>query len=108
MGHLPLGQISIKIHNRTYRLNCGDGDEPRLTELAAYVGEKAQALLDEHGRISDEHLMLMSAILVADELFDARASKPQQGQENQSQRSKAHPQQARLETKSARETEAAK
>lgn len=67
-----MGQISIKIQNRTYRLTCGDGEEPRLLQLAEYVRVKAQQLVDEHGRISDEHLMLMSAILIADELWDER------------------------------------
>ena len=74
-----MGQISIRIQNRTYRLSCDDGDEVRLMELAEHVRSKADGLVDEHGRISDEHLMLMSALLVADELFDERAAKDQTG-----------------------------
>ena len=70
-----LGQISIKIQNRTYRLSCDDGEEDRLTELAGHVRAKADQLIAEYGRIGDEHLMLMSAILVADELWDERAGK---------------------------------
>lgn len=68
-----MGQISIKIQNRTYRLRCGDGEEERLTALAQDVREKAERLVAEYGRISDEHLMLMSALLIADELSDERA-----------------------------------
>lgn len=71
-----LGQISIKIQNRTYRLSCDDGEEDRLTELAGHVRAKADQLIAEHGRIGDEHLMLMSAILIADELWDEREKKP--------------------------------
>ena len=74
-----MGQISIKIQNRTYRLSCDDGEEARLLELAGHVRIKADGLVDEHGRISDEHLMLMSALLIADELFDERSSKDQSG-----------------------------
>ncbi|MFT5511154.1 MAG: cell division protein ZapA [Hyphomicrobiaceae bacterium] len=70
-----MGQISIKIQKRTYRLSCDDGEEARLMELAEHVRAKADGLVEEHGRISDEHLMLMSALLVADELFDERGSK---------------------------------
>ena len=69
-----MGQISVTIQNRTYRLSCDDGEEGRLTELAAHVRAKADGLVAEHGRIGDEHLMLMSAILVADELWDLRAA----------------------------------
>ncbi|MGI9477687.1 MAG: cell division protein ZapA [Hyphomicrobiaceae bacterium] len=68
-----MGQISIKIQNRTYRLSCDDGEEQRLTELAGHVRDKADQLIAEYGRIGDEHLMLMSAILIADELWDERA-----------------------------------
>lgn len=70
-----MGKISITIQNRTYRLTCGDGDEPRLLELADYVRARAEGLVAEHGRISDDHLMLMSAILIADELWDERAGR---------------------------------
>jgi len=70
-----LGQITIKIQNRTYRLSCDDGEEGRLTELAGHVRAKADQLIAEHGRIGDEHLMLMSAILIADDLWDERAGK---------------------------------
>ena len=68
-----MGQISVKIQNRTYRLSCDDGEEDRLSELAGYVRSKADRLIEDYGRIGDDHLMLMSAILIADELYDERA-----------------------------------
>jgi len=67
-----LGKLSISIQNRTYRLTCGDGEEQRLAELAEHVRGKAEQLTAEYGRIADDHLMLMSAILIADELWDER------------------------------------
>lgn len=74
-----MGQISIKIQKRTYRLSCDDGEEARLQELVGHVRAKADALVNEHGHIGDEHLMLMSALLIADELFDERAGKNASG-----------------------------
>lgn len=71
-----MGQISITIQKRTYRVTCGDGEEARLEELAEYVRAKAAVLTEQYGRISDEHLMLMSALMVADELFDLRQAEP--------------------------------
>jgi cell division protein ZapA len=72
-----LGQISVKIQNRTYRLSCGDGEEARLGELADHVRSKIEQLVQEYGRLGEEHLLLMSAILIADELWDEReAGKP--------------------------------
>ena len=108
MGYLPLGQISIKIQNRTYRLNCGDGEEARLKQLAAFVGEKAQALVDEHGRISDEHLMLMSAILIADELWDERTANQPSAQDHPAARKNNQSQKVPLDGNSDREAEVVK
>jgi cell division protein ZapA len=68
-----LGKISITIQKRAYRLSCGEGEEARLKELAEHVRAKANQLVAEHGRIGDEDLLLMSAILIADELWDERA-----------------------------------
>lgn len=68
-----MGQISVKIQNRTYRLNCGDGEEARLQELADHVRAKADQLIEEYGRLGEEHMLLMTAILIADELWDERA-----------------------------------
>jgi cell division protein ZapA len=68
-----LGQISIKIQNRTYRLSCGDGEEQRLLQLAEHVRAKAEQLTAEFGRISEQHMLLMSALLIADELMDERS-----------------------------------
>jgi cell division protein ZapA len=70
-----LGQISIKIRDRTYRLSCGDGEEERLQQLAAHVRSKVEQLNDEFGRIGEGHALLMSAILIADELWDEREGK---------------------------------
>ena len=37
-------QVSINIANRTYELACGEGEEPRVQELASYVDEKVNEL----------------------------------------------------------------
>ena len=37
-------QVSITIANRTYELACGEGEEDRVHELAAYVDEKLSML----------------------------------------------------------------
>ena len=76
-----MAQVSITLNNRTYRLRCGDGEEERLAELAAYVREKMDGLTEQFGNVGDERLLLMSALIIADELWDAResASRPARG-----------------------------
>ena len=67
-----MGQVSFEVNGRTYRLACRDGEEPRVLELADHVNRKVERLIQEFGQISPERLMLMAAILTADELWEAR------------------------------------
>jgi cell division protein ZapA len=67
-----MGQVVLTLNGRVYRLACGDGEEERLQALAAYVREKVDALTADLGQIGEARLMLMSALLIADELFEAR------------------------------------
>ncbi|MCL4767891.1 MAG: cell division protein ZapA [Hyphomicrobiaceae bacterium] len=67
-----MGQVTVTLNGRTYRLRCEDGEEQRLFALAEHVRGKLDVLVKEFGQIGDDRLMLMSALLVADELLDSR------------------------------------
>lgn len=69
-----MGQVAIIINDRAYRLACDEGEEDRLVELATYVKAKVEQLTSEIGHAGDERLMLMAALMIADELWDARAT----------------------------------
>lgn len=77
MAHLPeesgMAQVSISLNGRTYRLQCGAGEDVRLGELAAMVRGKLDGLVAEFGQAGDDRLILMAALLMADELADAKA-----------------------------------
>jgi len=65
-----MGQVTIELNNRTYRFACRDGDEARLEELAQHVRERVDALVGQHGQAGDDRLLLMAAIMLADELSE--------------------------------------
>ncbi len=67
-----MGQVTVTLNGRTYRLTCGDGEEARLEILAAHLKTKVDTLAIEFGQIGEERLLLMAGLLVTDELFDAR------------------------------------
>jgi cell division protein ZapA len=69
-----MGQVTVNVNGRSYRFDCGDGEEARLNELAAYVKGRIDALVKEFGKVGDERLLLTAALLITDELMDARAS----------------------------------
>lgn len=67
-----MSQVSVTLNSRTYRLACEDGEEGRLVELATYVKERVEQLTLEFGQVGDDRLLLMAALLIADELWDTR------------------------------------
>lgn len=68
-----MAQVAISFNKRTYHFVCGENEVQRLEEVANYLKSKLDKLVQEHGAVGDERLILMAALLVADELFDARA-----------------------------------
>jgi cell division protein ZapA len=69
-----MGQVTVNVNGRSYRFDCGDGEEPRLQELAAHLKSRIDKLTAQFGRVGEERLLLMAALLITDELMDARAS----------------------------------
>lgn len=67
-----MGQVTITLNGRTYRLRCGAGEESRLLELSKHVGAHIDRLVAEFGQIGDDRVMLMASLFIADELWDAR------------------------------------
>ena len=65
-------QVVVNIDGKTYRMACGDGEEPHLTALAAEVDRKIGELREGFGQIGDLRLTVMAAITATDELFEAR------------------------------------
>ena len=68
-----MGQVTVTLNGRTYRLRCEDGEEQRLLALAEHVREKVDRLVAEFGQIGEDRLLFMASLLVTDELFEMRA-----------------------------------
>lgn len=68
-----MGQATITINGRTYRLKCRDGEEERLLALAEIVRRRVDSLAGEFEAAGDGRLLLMTALMLADELMDAQA-----------------------------------
>ena len=62
---MPL--VDVMVNGRAYTLNCDEGEEEHLKWLAARVNEKVRELLSQVGQVGDQRLLLMAALLIADE-----------------------------------------
>ena len=67
-----MGQVLVTINGQSYQLACRDGEEAQIEALARYVDSKVSGLVDSLGNLGDSRLLMMSALIIADELMEAR------------------------------------
>jgi cell division protein ZapA len=67
-----MAEVAITLNGRTYRLECGDGEEEHLLALSELVGERLNGLQKQFGQVGDDRLLLMTALMIADELSEAQ------------------------------------
>ncbi len=67
-----MGQVSVTLNGRTYRLECGAGEEAHLIALAEYLGSHVDTMKQKFGQVGDDRLILMAALMVTDELWELR------------------------------------
>lgn len=65
-------EVAIQIANRTYEFACGEGEEERVQELAAYVDEKVNELRRQMPGTAEVKLLVFAALLLAEESREAR------------------------------------
>jgi cell division protein ZapA len=69
-----MSQVSVTVNRQNYVIACEDGQEARLTELAAELDKLVADLVASLGQIGDQRLLVMAALLLADEAAAARAN----------------------------------
>jgi cell division protein ZapA len=64
--------VSVQIAGRTYELACGEGEEARVQELAAYVDGKVSELRRQLPGTPEFKLLVFASLLLAEESREAR------------------------------------
>jgi cell division protein ZapA len=66
-----MGQVSLTVNGRPFALTCDDGQEARIRRLAQYVDAKVAEFVASVGQVGEARLLLLAALVIADELADA-------------------------------------
>jgi len=66
-----MGQVVVKVNGREFPLTCADGQESRIRRLAQYVDAKVGEFTKTVGQVGEARLILLAALVIADELSDA-------------------------------------
>ena len=69
-----MGQVSVPVNGRSYEITCDDGQEIRIRRLAQYVDVKVTEFVGSVGQAGEGRLLLLAALVIADELSDANAA----------------------------------
>ncbi len=73
-----MGQVVVKVNGRDFPLSCADGQEPRIRRLAQYVDAKVGDFTKTLGQVGEARLILLAALVIADELSDANEALAQE------------------------------
>ena len=66
-----MAQVSVPVNGRSYAITCDDGQETRIRRLAQYVDAKVAEFVGSVGQVGEARLLLLAALVIADELSDA-------------------------------------
>src|SRR5438067_6130766 len=77
-GRSEMAQVIVKVNGRDFPLSCVDGQEARIRRLAQYVDAKIGEFTKTIGQVGEARLMLLAALVIADELSDANEALQQE------------------------------
>jgi len=66
-----MGQVSLMVNGRPFAVTCDDGQEARIRRLSQYVDAKVAEFVGSVGQVGEARLLLLAALVIADELADA-------------------------------------
>lgn len=67
-----MAEVNISINGRIHEISCDNGQEGRVVDLASYIDQRLQQIARSGAAYNDAHLMVLTALVIADELFETR------------------------------------
>lgn len=67
-----MATVTVEINGRPYAVGCADGQEDRVRVLAKQFDDNVRQVAADVGHVGDLRLFLMAALVLADELHEAR------------------------------------
>ena len=69
-------KVDIQLLGRPYSVACEAGEEKRLEALAGYLDAKLRTLSGSISSATESRLFMLAALMLADEVYDLKASAP--------------------------------
>lgn len=83
-----MAEVSLNINGQTYEMECDDGQESRVYALGDHVDAKLQEIAGAGAASNDNHLLVLTALMLSDEIFELREQVQNAGSESSEGNSK--------------------
>ncbi|MDR2857989.1 MAG: cell division protein ZapA [Novosphingobium sp.] len=70
-----MSNVTLAIGGRSFTVACADGEESRIADLGRMIAAKVSGMGDMSGQ-GESRMLLFAALLLADELHDAKTRAP--------------------------------
>ena len=67
-----MSEVNLHINGTDYEIACEPGQEDRLLELAGRIDIKVSEITATYGQVGQSRLVLMAALMLIDEIEEAR------------------------------------
>jgi len=75
-----MAQLTIRINGYAYTVGCEDGQEPHLEKMAHEIEQRIASVKAVGGHSGEARLLVLAALLLADELHDEREKAAEKAQ----------------------------
>jgi len=66
-----MAQVIVQVNDRPYTMQCPDGEEDHLRDLARLLDAEVQRIKRSVGSVGDIRILVMTGLMVADRLSEA-------------------------------------
>jgi cell division protein ZapA len=84
-----MSQVSVTVNGHPYKIACDDGQEPRIRRLGQYIDARVGEFVKTVGQVGEARLLLLAALVIADELSDANEALQQERSRNRAAEAEA-------------------
>lgn len=67
-----MAQVNLTINGKNFGMECDDGQEQRVTDLGNYVDAKIQNIASAGAASNENHLLVLTSLMLADEVHELR------------------------------------
>ncbi len=76
-----MSEVNLIINGRGYDISCDDGQEDRVQTLGKHIDERLKEISRAGAATNENHLLVLTSLVMADELFTLREQVANMGDE---------------------------